>query len=475
MNINWKKEAEKQQAAYLQKTKEFLSIPSVHDESTAGEGQPFGQSVAAALDYILQVCEENGFTTHNVNGYAGHAEWGPPEGDDIIGVLCHVDVVPAGDGWTSDPFKPDVRDGKLYARGAIDDKGPTMAAVFAVKMIKELGLSLNKRVRLIFGTDEESGDWIGLRKYFEDQPMPVMGFAPDADFPIITTEKGLLICHLVQDPGTFSTERADGWTLTSFHSGHRVNMVADKAEAVLSGDGDVFQVKETFQSFLMEHNIRGFAEEQNDHLRLKLEGISHHGMEPHKGLNAGLALARFLNLLDLDERGHQFIGLIHDYFVDSFFGEKLGISFEDELSGNLTVNVGTFAYTFDGVAELGVNIRYPVTADFDAFMAKLETAIQPYKFTIDPEMVNQKPHHVDPDHILVRTLQKVYEEQTGEEATLLSIGGGTYGRALDTGVAFGPLFPGEAETAHQKDEYIVLENITRAMAIYSQAIYELAK
>lgn len=473
MGVNWKKEAKKRQDAYLEKTTEFLSIPSVHDESSVQAGAPFGKPVAEALDYILKFCEESGFTTHNVDGYAAHAEYGT--GDDIIGVLCHVDVVPAGDGWTSDPFKPEVRDGKLYARGAIDDKGPTMAAVFALKIIKDLGLPLKKRVRLIFGTDEESGDWTGLRTYFSKQPMPVMGFAPDANFPIITAEKGILICHLVQQPGTLSTKGEDGWTLTSFHAGNRVNMVPDKAEATLSGDGDVFAVKERFQSFLMEHRIRGYAEEQNEHLRLNLEGVSHHGMEPHKGLNAGLALARFLHALDLDERGHQLIGFVHDYFVDSFFGEKLGIAFEDDVNGKLTVNLGTLSYKHDGKAALGVNIRYPVKADFDGFMGKLKQAAQPFDFHIAPEFVDQKPHYVEKDHVLVQTLKKVYEAQTGEEATLLAIGGGTYGRALDTGVAFGPLFPGEAETAHQKDEYFDVENMMKAMAIYAQAIYELAK
>lgn len=473
MAINWLAEAEKRQDAYLQKTIPFLQIPSVHDQATAGEGRPFGKPIADALDYILSLCEDFGFTTHNVGGYAAHAEFG--SGEDIIGVLCHVDVVPAGDGWTTDAFSPQVRDGKLYARGAVDDKGPTMAAVFALNIIKELGLSLNKRVRIIFGTDEESGDWIGLRKYFAEQPMPVMGFAPDANFPIITTEKGILICHLVQSAGLQQTDRADGWTLTSFHSGQRVNMVADEAEATLSGNGDVFAIKEKLQSFLMAQRMKGFAEEQNEHLLLHIEGISHHGMEPHKGVNAGLALARFLYELDLDERGQQFISLIYSNFVDSFFGEKLDIAYQDEISGQLTVNVGTFAYTFNGEAKLGVNIRYPVTANVDEFMDKLKTVANRYNFTVAPEIIDQKPHHVDQNHVLVRTLQTVYEQQTGKKAELLAIGGGTYGRALDTGVAFGPLFPGEVETAHQKDEYIDLRNMNRAMAIYAQAIYELAK
>lgn len=471
--MNWTEEAEKRRDDYLEKVTQFLSIPSVHDAASAGEGKPFGEPIAEALDYILGLCEEAGFKTANVGGYAGHAEYG--SGDEIIGVLCHVDVVPAGDGWTTDPFTPEVRDGKLYARGAIDDKGPTMAAVFALKIIKALGLPLKRRVRLIFGTDEESGDWIGLREYFAKQPMPVMGFAPDANFPIITSEKGILICRLVQAASGAAAGAEGGWTLQSFHAGHRANMVPDQAEAVLAGAGDVFAVKEAYQSFLMERRIHGYAEEHHEHLSLHLEGISHHGMEPHKGLNAGLALAAFLQSLDLDERGQRYIALINEYFLDSFFGEKLGIATADERSGKLTVNAGTFAYQHDKTAEVGVNIRYPVTVSSAPFMEKVRQAAGRLGYEVAADIIDQPPHFVADDHVLVRTLKQVYEEQTGEEATLLSIGGGTYGRALDTGVAFGPLFPGEAETAHQKDEHFDIDNMMRAMAIYAQAIYALAK
>lgn len=473
MAVNWREEAEKRKASFVEKAKQFLSIPSVHDPSSVEQGAPFGRPVAEALHYILKLCEASGFHTKNVDGYAGHAEYG--SGEDIIGVLCHVDVVPPGDGWTSDPFQPEIRDGKLYARGAIDDKGPTMAAVFALKIIKELGLPLRKRVRLIFGTDEETGDWVGIRKYFAEEPMPVMGFAPDANFPLIVAEKGILNCHLVQPPGASKTARADGWTLHSFVAGNRVNMVPDRAEARLIGDGDVFGVKERFQSYLMEHHMQGYAEEFNDYLRLKVKGVSHHGMEPHKGLNAGLALARFLNILDLDERGHQFIDLVKDCFVDSFFGEKLGIACEDDVTGKLTVNVGTFAYAHDQSAKLGLNIRYPQTVSADRLLAALTAKVKRYGYDIANDVTDQVPHYVDRQHPLVQTLKRVYEEQTGEKAELLAIGGGTYGRALKPGVAFGPLFPGEEETAHQKDEYANIDSLTRAMAIYAQAIYELAK
>ena len=215
------------------------------------------------------------------------------EGEELIGVLGHVDVVPPGDGWTTPPFAPEIRDGKLYARGAIDDKGPTMAAYFALRLIKELGLPLSKRVRLILGTDEENL-WRDMAYYFEREEMPSMGFAPDADFPIIYAEKGLLDITLVGDGSAAAGEAdAEAWTLARWEAGHRFNMVPDGARAVLEGSGDVFYLKMKYQDYLLQNRIRGYAQEADDHLLLVLEGRSHHGSEPDKGLNAGLEIGPF--------------------------------------------------------------------------------------------------------------------------------------------------------------------------------------
>ncbi|WP_042454701.1 dipeptidase PepV [Neobacillus dielmonensis] len=472
MNINWKQEAERLKGDYLASTMEFLKIPSVLDETTIGENSPFGRPIADALEHILDFCKELGFTVHNEQGYAGHADYGT--GEEFIGVLCHVDVVPAGNDWTSPPFQPEVRNGRLYARGSNDDKGPTMAAVYALKIIKELGLPLKKRVRLIFGTDEENGEWLGIQKYFEKHPVPTMGFSPDAYFPIVSTEKGILSCHFIQTYKAIN-ENTKEWKLESFVAGDRVNMVPDQVEAVLTGKGDVAATEAAFASFLKEHHIPGRAKVELGKVSLSLEGISHHAMEPYKGLNAGLAMARFLETMELDERGQQFISLLSNHFVDGFFGDQLGISVEDEISGRLTVNPGTFYYSAESHAQVGLSIRYPVTTNFDSVMNRLEEVAGLYDYMISPDFVNKPPHHIDKDHELIKVLQKVYEEQTGEPAELLAISGGTYGRAMKSGVAFGPFFPGEVDTAHQKDEYIDLENMNRAMAIYAQSIYELAK
>ena len=186
--LNWREEVEKRKMDLLLDTQNLLKIKSVLDEEHPTEEAPFGKGVKEALDFMLQLGEKDGFTVKNVDNVAGHIEMG--EGEELIGILCHVDVVPEGDGWSSDPFGAEIRNGRIYARGAIDDKGPTMAAYHAMKLVRELGEPLNKRVRMIIGTDEES-NWRCVDRYFEVEEMPSIGFAPDADFPIISAEKGI--------------------------------------------------------------------------------------------------------------------------------------------------------------------------------------------------------------------------------------------------------------------------------------------
>ncbi|MGA8944304.1 MAG: dipeptidase PepV [Thermoactinomyces sp.] len=466
----WHEEVLKRKDDFLKELKHLLSIESVLDESTASVSAPFGKKIAEALDYMLELGKKDGFQTKNVDGYAGHIEYG--DGEDIIGVLSHIDVVPPGDGWTTPPFSPVIRDGKLFARGALDDKGPTMAAYFALKIVKELGLPLKKRVRLIVGGDEESR-WRCMAHYFEKETMPLMGFSPDADFPIISAEKGFFDIKAV----AFNHAKeapAHGWSLVRFKSGKRVNMVPDYAEVKLGGEGDVFELKERVQDYLLTHQIRGYAEEENDGVTIVMEGKAHHGMDPDKGVNAALSMARFLGEIPLDPEGSAYIGMINDLLTDSFFGEKLGIAMEDEFMGRLTVNAGVFDYEQNGKRLVRLNIRYPKGGDGDEILQAVEKKLSRYHMKIVD--VDHKPiHYVDQDHTLIKTLSRVYEEQTGEKAELLAIGGGTYARVLDTGVAFGPLFPGSVETAHQRDEFIVVDELFKATAIYAQAIYELAK
>ncbi len=467
--MDWMKEVEKRREDLLKDTQRFLQIKSVLTSNGTDEA-PFGDGIKQALEFAIEKCKSFGMDTKNLDGYAGHAEIG--QGKELIGILCHVDVVPEGDGWTTPPYAADIRDGKIFARGAIDDKGPTMGAIYAVKILKELDLKLNKRVRIIFGTDEESS-WRGMTHYFNHEEMPSFGFAPDADFPIIISEKGIVNLSISKKSSNLDrgTNKA---IVESFKAGNRVNMVPDFAMAKLSADKGLLEnINDAFTSFLSQYDQGGEAELEGNSLTLKLHGISVHGMEPFKGKNAGLELNHFLLSLTRFLHIEDWMEWVDKYLYHDFYGEKLGVKYQDEASGDLTINAGVLHFSDDEMT-LKLNIRYPVTTPYDHMMEGLKNEAATIGLDIH-DINNSKPHHVDKDHFLVRTLKNVYEEQTGEEATLLSIGGGTYARALETGVAFGPLFPGKLETAHQKDEHIDIEDLLKATAIYVQAIYELAK
>lgn len=469
---NWMEEVLKRKEELIHETKNLLKIKSVLDEEHKSEDAPLGKGVKEALDYMLALGEKDGFKTKNSGHVAGHIEFG--QGEELVGILCHVDVVPEGDGWTSDPFGAEIRDGKIFARGAIDDKGPTMGAYFAMKIVKELGLPLKKRVRMIIGTDEES-EWRCVEHYFKHEEMPSIGFAPDADFPIIFAEKGIADFDIVISPESEEKQDREALKVLSFQSGRRYNMVPDYAKAVVHSAQNQSKLVQIFEEFISENGLQGDYHVDNGDLILELKGISAHGMEPENGKNAGLYLAEFINDNNPDAMAQTFFSFASRYFYQDSRGKRLGIAFSDEISGELTINVGKMFYEPSAGGRFGINLRYPVTNKIEETKEKLEAFLtaQNLNVIID-NFSDSKPHHVDKDHMLIQTLKKVYEEQTGEEAKLLAIGGGTYARSLSNGVAFGPLFPGREDIAHQKDEYIYIDDLLKATAIYAQAIYELA-
>lgn len=468
--INWQQEVEKRKASLIQDTQKLLQIKSVLDEENASPDAPLGTGIQEALQYMLSLGEKDGFAVKNTNNLAGHLEMG--DGKEILGILCHVDVVPEGDGWTSDPFGAEIRDGKIYARGAIDDKGPTMAAYYAMKIVSELGLPLKKRVRMIIGTDEES-NWRCVEHYFKHEEMPAIGFAPDADFPIINAEKGLADFDLIQKLEGQPNAKPD-IEINEFAAGRRYNMVPDFARVSLCAFHEQTEILQRYEDFLKQNELKGKYYVVNGELFLEMEGVSAHGMEPDHGTNAGLYLANFLSQLTTDENAQRFFGFVNNSFFGDSRGKSLGISYKDQLTGELTINVGKLEYSKEAGGRLGLNLRYPVTFKIDQAMQELRSVLQKDGVVIE-NFSDAKPHYVDEKEFLIQTLKKVYEEQTGERAELLAIGGGTYARSLTAGVAFGPLFPGRPDVAHQKDEYIIIEDLLRATAIYAQAIFELAR
>jgi succinyl-diaminopimelate desuccinylase len=465
-NMNWMSEMMERRDEFTADLQKLIQIPSVKIEQGTEEA-PFGTQVKDALDYMLSLGEKDGFTIKNTGNVAGHLEMG--SGNGLIGILCHVDVVPAGDGWTREPFGGELESGKLFGRGAIDDKGPTMAAYYAMKIVKELGIPLEKRVRMIIGTDEES-DWKCVDRYFETEEMPDAGFAPDADFPIIFAEKGIADVQIkfsLPAPGEAAV------VMTTFEAGQRYNMVPDFARASLLIDQNHTLFLQNYTEYIDEFNLDGSYHIESGVVVLEMKGASVHAMEPDLGQNAALALAHFLNNQRLDAASSAYIDFIMRYFEGDTRGRALGIAATDPETGDVTVNAAIFRYEKEKCAHIGANVRYPVSFSFNEEMRKLTKRIQKEKAVLSV-ISNSEPHYMHPDDPFIETLKRVYEEETGKKAELLSIGGGTYARALKTGVAFGALFPGRPDVAHQKDEYVFLGDLFQAAAIYARTIVELA-
>ncbi|MFK5883952.1 MAG: dipeptidase PepV [Candidatus Izemoplasma sp.] len=434
----------------IDKTKELLRIPSVLEEFDPTSKTPFGKEINDALHYMLDLAHADGFVTKNVKNYAAHIEYG--KGKEILGVLCHLDVVPVGDNWTNPPFHPVIKDGKLYARGSNDDKGPTMAAYMALRFLKELGIMPAKRVRIILGTDEETG-WRGIDEYFKTEEMPTIGFAPDASFPLIYGEKGITSF-------TVTGNIKESFLLT-FNAGDRLNVVPDYAECTLSID-----VKDEFKKYLSYNGLKG--EVKGD--KYIVYGKRAHAMQPNLGINAAFILAEFLSTQIDDE----FIKYINKYLTFDHLAEKYDIAYFDEEMKEFTMNPAVFKYNV-GEFEIGINCRYPRGWQKDESFNKIKavTEINNFKF----EVIGDSPvHYVDKEDDLVKKLMAAYQKHTGDfESPPITIGGGTYSRALKKAVAFGPAMPGREDVAHQTDEHLYVDDLLKATAIYMEAIYSLTK
>lgn len=453
------------QEEIIETTKKLIAHPSLYEEGK--EGSPFGEPIEKALEEVLEIAGEMGFETHNYEGYAGTIQWGH-EGKQI-GVLTHIDVVPPGDGWTYPPFEGTVSDGKLYGRGSLDDKGPMVASLFAMKAIKESGLPIKNHVRHIIGTDEESGFMRGLKYYLKKEGSPWGGFSPDGEFPVIHAEKGILRFYVTDE--WEQPEKKGGLYLREIKGGTKVNIVPALAYALVEGDKEAKGIlKECLEAFPEKEKIS--LESQADGWRIEAKGQGGHSSQPWNGENAINILLKFLQTLPLvRSEASIFADKITEMFADGYRGEKLGIACEDKLSGILTLSLGVLEIG-ETQGKATVEIRYPIHASDQVILKTLRVACENNAVNLD--IYQDKKHIYFPVKAsLVQTLLNVYQESTGRKEEPVVIGGGTYCRAADNFVAYGPVFPGQRELAHEPDEYISIEDLMLSAKIYAQAIYTL--
>ena len=430
---------------FLASLKTLISYPSVLNEGE--NGTPFGQAIQDVLEKTLEIAQEMGFQTYlDPEGYYGYAEIG--QGEELLAVLCHLDVVPAGDleDWQTPPFEATLKDGWLIGRGVQDDKGPSLAALYAVKSLLDQGVAFTKRIRFIFGTDEETL-WRCMNRYNQIEEKADLGFAPDSSFPLTYAEKGLLQVKL----------HGPGWEDLPLQAGRALNVVPDKA---------------TYKGQRLEELLPVIEQSGVDYTEeacaVTVLGLSKHSKDAAEGVNAIVGLAESLSLI----QPHPALLFIADAVGQDATGAALFGEIKDEPSGTLSFNIATLSID-EQHSEIGIDIRIPVLADKGALVERLTEVAASYQLQYE-EFDYLAPLYVPLDSPLVSTLMKVYQEETGDQTPAMSSGGATFARTMENCVAYGALFPGAEQTEHQANERAKLEDLYRALEIYAETIRQLA-
>ncbi len=435
-------ETHKKQA--LSSLKRLIKTPSYLQEEVPGA--PFGQDILDALTDCLALFKEEGFSTFiDPNGYYGYAEIG--EGQEIFGVLCHLDVVPAGDVslWDTPPFEATVKDGVIYGRGVQDDKGPTIAALYAVKSLLDAGVTLTKKIRFIFGTDEENL-WRCMDEYHKHEDGVDMGIAPDANFPVIYAEKGLLQSYLT----------GEGSSEFTFEGGSALNVVADTA--TYTGN----------KADLIAENLKKLGYDfSKDGNTIHVKGKAIHSKDAPEGINANTRLAEAM----LPHYNHPAIDLLGGVIKDDANGVSLLGEVKDDASGALTFNAATVNIT-PNETKIGLDIRIPVTIEKDGLANQLTEKANEFNLTYQ-EFDFLDSLYVPTDSKLVTSLLSAYQDMTGDMSDPMISGGATFARTMKNCVAFGAMFENTKDTMHQANEAWHLDEMEKTMEIYAEAIYRL--
>lgn len=434
----------------------FKSVSTETNDST----MPFGKECKHVLDYTLNLANSLGFRTKNLDGYCGYIEFG--KGNEIVGILGHLDVVPANesDGWTTPPFSPEIRDNKLYGRGSIDDKGPVTASLYAMKAVLDSSVKLNRRVRLILGLNEEK-NWKCINHYKEiGEESPTIGFSPDAEFPTIYAEKGILSIRLSKH---FEFENFE--ILEIDCNNNAINVVPKYCSITLK-----YNTQEN--KILFENDDKVTVENIDDKtIKITATGISAHAAHPNLGENAITRLLKYLNKY----LNNDYISKLSDLGIfeitsPKFLSDK---PIEDD-SGILTSNVGFLDYE-NGNLEIGLNLRVPVNTHLSQIEEKYMNLKDIFSDLTIKFPGEQPSIYIPKNSYLVKTLTEIFNEKTGSNEEPLAIGGGTYARAFPNIVAFGANMPGHVDLCHQVDEYIDIDTLIDSAKIYAEAIYRLGK
>lgn len=448
---------------------DLITYPSVSNPEESSYF-PFGKDCSEALKYFLNLAQNLGFRTKNVDGYCGYAECG--EGEELIGIIGHLDVVPAkDDDWTYPPFIPTIRNNCIYGRGTIDDKGPVIASLYAMKAVLEYcksnNIKMNKRIRLIVGLNEEK-DWKCINYYKEHEELPSVSFSPDGSFPCIFAEKGvlsiLLSARLPQN-SPIEIESLDC-------NNNAINVVPKIASSILKINKNfkaeyiISILKDIIAKYSYEIDIYKIDE---NNIKLTSYGTASHSAHPELGVNAITKLLTVLNDLFIKiNLSIPILSTFCKYVGDDYSGSNMKINIKDE-SGALTLNTSQL-YIKNNKINIGINLRIPIHTSMDDII----NVFNKYFGNFSVEVIRwQEPLYVDKNDNLVTTLYSVFNEVCNTNFEPIAIGGATYARAFDNCVSFGMNFPGDEDMCHKVDEFIEIDKLLLATDIYANAIYKL--
>lgn len=446
----------------VQDLADFIRFKTYLDTYTAGEEKPFGSGIAEGLEWLLRKGTAFGMDCRNVDGYAGEICCG--KGDFVIGILAHEDVVQAGEGWETEPFEAVITEDRIIGRGSSDDKGPLISCLYAMKYLKEENLiPAGVQLRMIVGTDEEEL-WRGIDYYkAHTERLPDYSIVPDGYFPLIFCEKGMFdfdldICNERDADALVQVMEIEGGTAR--------NVVPGKAKMVLKAPEKVCEIAARHESVKCCY--------RNGYATIETEGKSTHAMAPENGISAISILMKVLEDID-DQIGCSISGFVKKYqkYIGADYNAGLfGCGFADDISGKTTINVGVMRYKKEKI-HMEINLRYPAAVKKGQVFSAIEKTVRSMdaKYT---EVSYLPPIYIDPESDFIRELMDVYVRNTGDTKTApLAIGGATYARAVENSVAFGALFPGEKELAHEPNEFLRMESFVKMTAIYAEALIAL--
>lgn len=461
--MNFKKIVESYRNEIIHSTQELIRIRSVRENGS--DTMPFGKGMNDALEYVLNLAGCMGFNVKNIDGYCGYAEYG--EGDLYIGIMTHVDTCPEGELWAIPPFEGRIMNNRIYGRGTMDNKGPLMAALYGLKAVKDSSKKLNKKIRIIIGTDEERY-YRDIERYLLMEKPPIAGFTLDGQFPVVFAEKGLAMMEFRSEFEQIGLERIKYIT-----GGTAENTVPGHCEAyiVTSRKNEIISKLSLF-SKENRHNMT--AQIKDDGVVIESFGVETHSMALEKGINAISPLIRFLNHVQIgDQTLRGKIRFLDDTIGFDLFGKGFRVECEDEFSGKLTLNFGIVSLDHKGIT-IRLDLRYPVTCDFKKTSDKIIGRFGENGFDL-AENTYWDPVYFPKEHFLIKALLKAYRDVTKDTSEPISSGSGSYSKVMPNIAAFGAIFPGESEAWHRVNEYIDIDNLVKLTEIYAAAAYELAK